>query len=76
MSLFAQGNEKVVEMCSKMDIVMKSVITRHVFSMDETVKQVEANSNVMLITMSTALHIMLMENVTKDATMQPADGMD
>ena len=76
MSLFAQGNEKVVEMCSKMDIVMKSVITRHVFSMDEIVKQVEANSNVMLITMSTALHIMLMENVTKDATMQPVDGMD
>ena len=76
MSLFAQGNEKVVEMCSKMDIVMKSVITRHVFSMDETVKQVEANSNVMLITMSTALLIMLMENVTKDATMQPVDGMD
>ena len=76
MSLFAQGNEKVVEMCSRMDIVMKNVITRHVFSMDETVKQVEANSNVMLITISTALLIMLMENVTKDATMQPVDGMD
>ena len=76
MSLFAQGNEKVVEMCSRMDIVMKNVTTRHVFSMDETVKQVEANSSVMLITMSTALLIMLMENVTKDATTRPVDGMD
>jgi hypothetical protein len=76
MSLFAQGNEKVVEMCSKMDIVMKSAITRHVFSTDEIVKQVEANSNVMPITMFTAQHIMLMENVTKDATTLPVDGMD
>ena len=76
MSLFAQDNEKVVEMCSRMDIAMKSAITRHVFSMDEIVKQVEANSNVMLITMSTVQHIMLMENVTKDATTQPVDGMD
>lgn len=76
MSRFAQGNGRVVEMCSRMDIVMKSAIIRHVFSMDETVKQVEANSNVMLITMFTVQHIMLMENVTKDVTMQPVDGMD
>ena len=76
MSLFDQGNGKVVEMCSRMDIVMKNVITRHVFSMDEIVKQVEANSNVMPITMFTAQHITPMENVTKDATTQLVDGMD
>ena len=73
-SPFDQGKGKVVGMCSKTDTVTKNVTTRHVSLMVATVRRAELNFNATLTTTFTAQVIMLMENVTRDVTTQPADG--